>query len=174
MVHDPGQAWNALTVGAYTERTAIVDPTLHGWTPLAPLGDLSPSSTTTLNWIRGWPLKPDVVFEGGNMARSPSGDNAQETDSLLLLTTNWKPLRKQFSTSGETSGATALASRMAALIWSRYPEFWPETVRALMVHSAEHTQAMKNRFPERSQRRQLLRYCGFGVAGPTLRSLERT
>ena len=35
-VHDPAHAWNALTVGAFTEKSAIGDPALNGWSPLAP------------------------------------------------------------------------------------------------------------------------------------------
>ena len=31
--------------------------------PLAPAGDLSPSSRTA-SWASHWPIKPDVVFEG--------------------------------------------------------------------------------------------------------------
>jgi hypothetical protein len=47
-VHDPGQAWNALTVGAFTDKTRITDPTLSSYVPVAPAGGLSPYSTTSL------------------------------------------------------------------------------------------------------------------------------
>ncbi len=40
-VHDPGQAWNAITVGACTEKAFIGDPSFADWSPLAPAGDLS-------------------------------------------------------------------------------------------------------------------------------------
>src|SRR5690606_28216237 len=39
-IHDPAQAWNALTVGACTEKTRIEDPTLANYHPLAESGDL--------------------------------------------------------------------------------------------------------------------------------------
>lgn len=42
-----------------------------------------------------------------------------------------------------TSAATAQAARMAAQISAEHPDFWPETVRALMVHSARWTDPMK-------------------------------
>ena len=32
--------------------------------------------------------------------------------------------------------ATAQAAHMAAQIYAEYPGIWPETVRALMIHSA--------------------------------------
>ena len=67
-VDDPAQAWNALTVGAFTEKVDIIDPAFAGYTPIAPAGELSPRSRTSVAWDRQWPVKPDVVFEGGNLA----------------------------------------------------------------------------------------------------------
>lgn len=72
-----------------------------------------------------------------------------------------------FSTFHATSAATALASRFAAIIYGQYPNFWPETVRALMVHSAEWTDAMKEQFAqgttERKRAQHRVRCVGFGV-----------
>ena len=65
-VESPGQSWNALTVGAYTEKQQLTDPQLNGYTPIAPSGGLSPFSTTSLIWDKKWAVKPDIVFEGGN------------------------------------------------------------------------------------------------------------
>lgn len=105
-------------------------------------------------------------MEGGNMAIDPTG-SADTLDSLDLLTTNWQhELMRPLVNTGDTSAATALAARFAAMIQSQYPDYWPETIRALMIHSAEWTAAMKNRFaPLRLQQHYegLLRYCGFGV-----------
>lgn len=76
-IHDPGQAWNALTVGAYADRVEITDPEFDGYTALAKPGDLGPSSTTSLTWERSkWPLKPDVVLDGGNQASRTIGDSS--------------------------------------------------------------------------------------------------
>lgn len=161
-VHDPGQAWNALTVGAYTEKVQITDPDYAGWEPIAPPGDLSPSSTTSVTWKK-WPIKPDIVLEGGNEAREPGQPNSASVDSLSLLTTYFKPMDAAFTYSGETSGATAQAARMAAILQAQYPQFWPETIRGLLVHSAQWTSAMRARFPKKQQRAQLLRCYGYGV-----------
>ncbi len=68
-IHDPGQAWNALTVGAYTEKNAINPADYPDWQTVAPFGDLSPSSTTSMDWSRTWPIKPDIVMEGGNILK---------------------------------------------------------------------------------------------------------
>lgn len=165
-VHDPGQAWNALTVGAFTEKNFVDPSKFPGWRLIASPGDLSPSSTTSNSWLRPWPLKPDIVMEGGNMALDPTG-SADTLDSLDLLTTNWQhELMRPLTNTGDTSAATALAARFAAMLQSQYPDYWPETIRALMIHSAEWTEAMKGRFaPLRLQQHfeSLLRYCGFGV-----------
>lgn len=164
-IHDPGQSWNALTVGAYTEKVQIDQMTYPNWNPIAPAGDLSPSSCTSLTWGKTWPLKPDIVMEGGNMARRPDDGQAVDVPSLQLLSSSHNVAAKPLTVMRETSAATALAARMAAILQSEYPDFWPETVRALLIHSAEWTPAMKQRFlplDTREKMRQLLRYCGFG------------
>ena len=72
-VHDPAQAWNALSVGAFTEKTRIADPNLQNYQAIAEAGNLSPFSTTSLTWpSRKWPIKPEVLFEGGNVAKGPN------------------------------------------------------------------------------------------------------
>ncbi|MBU2550746.1 MAG: S8 family peptidase, partial [Proteobacteria bacterium] len=128
-VHDPGQAWNALTVGAYTELTNITEADADGYQPIASAGGLSPFSTTSCTWQPQWPLKPDVVFEGGNAARDALGPACMH--SLSLLTTFHIPNQRLFTTTNATSAATALAARMAAQLMAAYPELWPETIRAL-------------------------------------------
>ena len=166
-VHDPAQAWNALTVGAYTELVHIAEPDTDDYRPIAPRGGLSPFSTTSLMWPVQWPLKPDVVFEGGNAAKDTLG--AVWLPSLSLLTTDYRPTVRLFTTSNATSAATALAARLSAQVMSIYPDLWPETIRALVVHSAEWTDAMKNTFlpsgkqPAKRDYRGLVQRCGFGV-----------
>jgi len=71
-IHDPAQAWNAVTVGGYTDKTIVDAVQYPGWTPLAAQGDLSPSSCTATTWQARWPIKPDIVLEAGNMARNPA------------------------------------------------------------------------------------------------------
>jgi hypothetical protein len=51
---------------------------------------------------------------------------------------------------------------MAAILQSEYPTFWPETIRGLIVHSAEWTPKMLEEFPRR-ERRNRLRVYGMGV-----------
>ncbi len=168
-IHDPGQAWNALTVGALTDRWQIEERDFEAWKPVARPGELSPSTTTSMTWKTYWPLKPDVVCEGGNAARSPSGE-IDQPDSLSLLTTHYRPAERLLSTFGETSAASALVARTGAFLQDRYPDLWPETIRALIVHSASWTEAMLKRYgPLPALRKNkrlvecLIRRCGFGV-----------
>ena len=166
-VHDPAQAWNALTVGACTDLVRITEPDTDGFSPIAPEGGLSPFSTTSVTWDRYWPLKPDVVFEGGNAAKDRL--SAISLSSLRLLTTHHVPANRLFTTTNATSAATALASRFAAQIMAIYPGLRPETVRALIVHSAEWTDTMKVQFlpggrdPSKADYLRLVQRCGFGV-----------
>jgi hypothetical protein len=44
---NPAQAWNVLTVGAFTERTVITDPAFAGWSALGLAGDIMPRSRTS-------------------------------------------------------------------------------------------------------------------------------
>ena len=166
-VHDPAQAWNALTVGASTDLARITEEDASGYTPIAPAGGLSPFSTTSLTWQRHWPFKPDVVCEGGNAANDAV--SAVWMPSLSLLTTYNLPAERVLTTTNATSAATALASRLAAQVMARYPDLWPETIRALVVHSAEWTDTMKRMFlppggnPSKEDYVRLLQRCGFGV-----------
>jgi len=162
-VEDPGQAWNALTVGAFTERVFIQDPAFAGWNPVAPSGDLCPTSRTSLPWEDVWPFKPDIVVEGGNYAQR--GNERSECEDLSLLTTSLESTGRLLKITHDTSPATAWAARMAATIWSHYPRLAPETIRALMVHSARWTPAMLERFPgnNKAMIQRRLRCFGYGV-----------
>jgi len=165
-IHDPAQAWNALTVGAYTQLDRITEPDADDLAPVAQAGDLSPFSTTSVEWPPHRPLKPDVVFEGGNAAKNAIG--AVTMHSLSLLTTHYQPTQRLLTTANATSAATALGARMAAELSAAYPSLWPETIRGLIVHSAEWTDAMRRMFlrgdpPKKKEYANLIRHCGFGV-----------
>ena len=165
-IHDPAQAWNALTIGASTELVHITEPDTDDYQPVAPAGGLSPFSTTSRTWGSHWPFKPDVVFEGGNAAKDALG--AVWMPSLSLLTTNAETNQRLLTTTNATSAASALAARMAVRLMAEYPELRVETIRGLMVHSAEWTPAMLTTFlttptsPKKSNIANLVRHCGFG------------
>ena len=162
-IEDPAQSWNAVSVGAFTEKATIRSGEYPGWKPVANAGQLSPSSRTSIVWKdRSWPIKPDIVMEGGNLAIQPTTGNADEVDDLRLLTTYISSTGASLTTTGDTSAATALAARYAAIIWARYPNLSPESVRGMLVHSARWTAPMLSEFPA-GQLHKRLRVFGYGV-----------
>ena len=165
-IESPGQSWNAITVGAYSKNIAINDSSYSDFSAVADVNELSPYSSTSQIWNKKWPIKPEILLDGGNIATNNEGDFTS-CDDLSILTTHYKPLMSPFSTIHGTSSATAQASWMAAQIATEYPEAWPETIRALMVHSANWTDKMKKQFcpndKTKSERNKLIRACGYGV-----------
>jgi hypothetical protein len=167
-IQSPAQAWNVLTVGAYTEKTAISDPQFRGWTPVSPAGEIGPASRTSVTWQRQWPVKPDVLSEGGNWASD--GSSIDSPDDLALLTTHYQPAVQQFTTIRDTSAATAEIAEMTGKMLAARPDLWPESVRGLVVHSARWTPSMRSRMDAaitQAQKVAVLRRYGYGVADYT-------
>lgn len=165
-VESPGQAWNAVTVGAYTVKDTLTDPNLQNAQRVAPREGLSPFSTTSCLWEQNkWPVKPEILLEGGNLIRDDLG--CFTCDDLSVLTTYYKPAERLFTCFGQTSAATAQAAWMAAQLQAAYPDAWPETIRGLMIHSADWTFQMRQQFlpenPSKGDYHHLLRTCGYGV-----------
>jgi len=171
-IEDPAQAWNAVTVGGYTELATNDDPSLVGWEPWCLPGDLAPATRTSVNW--GWkkqaPFKPDLVAEAGNRLISPNQTELTDADCVSILTTSGRTASVLFDTTRDTSAATALISRYAAILMCEYPQYWAETIRALLVHSAAWTPRMlaKKRTLEEAYSKTravqlMLRTYGFGV-----------
>lgn len=171
-VEDPAQSWNALTVGAFTDKVWPEDEMLAGYDVIAPRGGLSPASRTSISWgEREWPFKPDVVCEGGNYLKDAAG-GVTTADNLQLLTTQLLPGSDALlGTSKDTSAAAAQVAGMAARLQAEYPTFWPETIRGLIVHSAEWTPQMLKEFV-RARRHDRLRVYGWGV--PDLERARRS
>lgn len=166
-VQNPAQAWNALVAGAYTNKIQVTDPNFQNHTPVANEGQLSPYSTTSLVWERKWAVKPDVVFEGGNLLRAPDNSISGHEDLELLSTSRQFNTGRHFDTIWATSAAAAQASWFAAKIAYEYPNAWAETVRGLVIHSANWNAAMlaqqNVQQGNRASFRNLLRTFGFGI-----------
>lgn len=168
-VKSPGQAWNALTVGGYVEEDLPdSDVSKHGFFPVASKGSLSPYSSTSLSWGKRTPVKPEILCPAGCMITN--GRDYFSDPSLSVLSTSAEFLKTPFEPFYATSAAVSYAAWMASEIENAYPDFWPETIRALMVHSAEWTEQMKSLYcgtrakdVKRGGRRALLRTCGYGI-----------
>jgi len=138
---DPAQAWNALTVGGYTDLIDVREQGYEDWTPLAEAGELSPHSRLSVTWPQGRsPFKPDVVLEAGNRATSPQRTEALTMGSLSLLSTGHDVNRMPLVAFQATSAAAAQAARMAARLSAAHPDYWP--------------------FGSRRARRTVMRWCG--------------
>lgn len=162
-VENPSQSWNALSVGATTLKAFSEDKTLDGWELVAQVGDIAPTSRTSVDWTdKEWPIKPDIVLEGGNCV---SDGSLVSIDPDLSLLTTGRDVPLQFSR--DTSAATAEAARIAAILQAEYPDYWPETIRGLMVHSANWNEAMfRGVLPKRMRagdKENLLRRFGYGI-----------
>lgn len=166
-VQDPAQSWNAVSVGGYTEKIAIQTNSTGNEKPLAQAGGLSPRSRTSCSWLGSWPIKPDVVFEGGNLCYKDPAVACEWHEDLSLVAASGSPPLNLFTRMADSSAATALAAKMCAEIQTANPSLWPETVRALLVHSAEWTPAMRQEiFSQLSKKlrvRHHIRKYGHGV-----------
>ncbi|MDP2227633.1 MAG: S8 family peptidase [Moraxellaceae bacterium] len=171
-IEDPAQAWNVITVGAYTEKTTNDDATFQGWSPFSMAGDIAPATRSSLSWrwANQAPYKPEIVMEGGNRLLSPDHDEITTADVVSLLTTSGRTTGQLFETTADTSAACAQTAHIAATLMSEYPSYWPETIRGLLVHSAEWTSRMWERFGllnrQHSAKRSkeiMLRTVGYGV-----------
>lgn len=165
---DPSQAWNALTIGGFTDKTAIAETGYQGWSTMAPVGAASPYSRTATLWNTSQsPFKPELVFEAGNRALSPGKTEAVAgLDSLSLLTTSRLVDERPLDGFWATSAATAQGARMAAQLMAAHPGYWPETIRALMVHSARwtpHMTALIDGCAAKKEKADCIRRFGYGV-----------
>ncbi|NMU87734.1 S8 family serine peptidase, partial [Vibrio parahaemolyticus] len=98
-------------------------------------------------------------------------DYRDDLYDLHLLTTHNDFSQRHYQTSYATSAATALAARFTAQVKTHYPDLWPETVRALMIHSADWTDEMfklisvdrNDKSVKKGHMVNLTRMVGFGV-----------
>lgn len=162
-IEDPANSYNALTIGYWASENNIQT---KGYVPVADLTDLGPTTTTSLTWHRNSPIKPDVIFEGGNYGFDHSCNFPADLEELSLMTTSHEiSANIYFSKFAETSAATALAANFISKVWSKYPKYWPETIRALVVHSANWPTAIYSRFSPYTKKQDyenLLRTTGYG------------
>lgn len=170
-IEDPAQSWNAITVGGYTARDRI-DPPEEGAIVLAGANERSPYSRVSCVLNRECvPIKPEVVFEAGNIvAHGDDCDHGHDAVSLISTGKGFgrgRPLTSFWA----TSAATGLAGQFMGRLMAAQPNLWPETHRALMVHSADWTQPMLARLKKSYKKEQKItavREFGYGVP-----SLER-
>ncbi|WP_309896105.1 S8 family peptidase [Archangium sp.] len=160
-IHQPAQASNALTVGAFTARVELPNDKDYAEARVVATkpGGISPYTSTGLAGSE-WPIKPDVVLEGGNLAISGTLPDATVPTLSALTTSHRHAYGRPMGLMSMTSEASARAAHLAARIWTLEPKLHPEAVRGLIVHSASWSKAMLKDFPGLSDR---LQACGYGV-----------
>ena len=174
-IQAPAQALNALSVGgASLKDLPDVDVEL-----VAQPGNLAPSSRTAQSWPPNSradrpdviPTKPDIVMEGGNFVVDEDNLYCHPSPQHFVLTTSSAGNGKPLALVGETSAATAAAAGLSGRLLASYPGFRPETLRALLVNSAEWTPLMESHFNDAvsggmgrlEARRLLLGRFGWGI-----------
>lgn len=165
-IEDPAQSFNALTVGAYTLKDQLDLGDFPNSELLAERGAMSPCNTTSVGWDNEWCRKPDIVMEGGN--NGIMDGNLVEADSMQLLTTSKGGIgRSWLYAFADTSAATALAAKLTAELYFAYPSLWPETIRGLVVHSADWTPVMLTNKHiaqlSENEKKTLIAKVGYGV-----------
>ncbi len=167
-VEDPAQSWNALSIGGYTAKEQVAE----GFKPAVPANHRSPFSkgsnalATDLT-----PIKPEVLFEAGNMA-ADSSDFCSWHEDLSMLAAGSDVVTRPLIPFWATSAATGLAGNFFGRLEAGAPGRWPETYRALAVDSARWTQPMlrklvgtgaKWRSLSKAKLQAVVREFGYGV-----------
>ncbi|MFC3068428.1 S8 family peptidase [Phenylobacterium soli] len=174
-IEDPAQSWNALTIGGYTAKETVV-PQDHPLQPLVAANSLSPFSLQSDMLPRDLtPIKPEVLFEAGNMLMDRSGFCAWNP-SVSLLTTGAEVQTEPLTPFWATSAATAMAGNFVGRLEAALPGLWPETYRALTVQSADWPAPLRSLFIGRGEhwttkpglggkaaKQELVRRVGYGV-----------
>jgi hypothetical protein len=168
-LEDPAQSWNALTIGGFTRKDRWTE---FGMDPVVPANHRSPYSRGSQSLPDDLtPIKPEVLFEAGNMLSDSSGFCAWHP-SVSLLSTGSNVVAEPLVPFWATSAAAGMAGNFFGRLQAAHPDRWPETLRALAVDSASWPQPIRRRLVGRGahwrtgskrEKQQILREVGYGV-----------
>jgi hypothetical protein len=143
-LEDPAQSWNALTIGGFTrkEQPPPPPPVLQ---PVVRANHRSPFSRGSQSLPDDLtPIKPEVLFEAGNMLSDDVGFCAWGP-SVSLLAPGSDVVAEPLVPFWATSAATGMAGNFIGALQAASPNSWPETYRALTVDSAQWPQPIRKR-----------------------------
>ncbi|AZU03056.1 Y4BN [Glycocaulis alkaliphilus] len=170
-IEDPSQSWNALTIGGFTGKETPPE-TPADLKPVVPANHRSPFSLGSQGLSSDLtPIKPEVLFEAGNMLADPSG-YCSWGPSVALLAPGSDVLEEPLVPFWATSAAAGMAGHFIGTLQAALPELWPETQRALAVDSANWPGPIRKRLIGRGQhwktgskaeKQAILREVGYGV-----------
>ncbi|CEG09834.1 hypothetical protein BN961_03266 [Afipia felis] len=170
-LEDPAQSWNVLTVGGFTrkERPPVPPPNLE---PVVPANYRSPFSRGSQSLpVDLTPIKPEVLFEAGNMLSDASGFCGWGP-SVSLLAPGSDATAEPLVPFWATSAAVGVAGNFIGRLQAALPARWPETHRALTVDSAQWPQPIRKKLigsgaswksGSKAEKQQVLREMGYGV-----------
>lgn len=165
-IESPAQSWNALSIGSYTDYCNSDLCRFEGAVPYTLLSkDISPYSRTSCLFSSAWPIKPEVLFEGGNKVVH-NDHNVYQHDALEPVACSGNFKEQAFTNINATSASTGLSGNFIGELMATYPLFWPETIRGLIIHSAEWSETMKNKLPSnynKSDINKLSHIFGYGI-----------
>lgn len=171
-LEDPSQSWNSLTIGGFTrkETPPVTPPGLGVAVPANHRSPFSLGSTALANDLT--PIKPEVLFEAGNMSVD-AFKFCMWQPSLSLLATGSDVLQQPLVPFWATSAAAGMAGNFVGGLQAALPDLWPETHRALMVDSAFWPEAIRKHFigprgahwkgGSKGEKQKALREFGYGV-----------
>lgn len=170
-LEDPSHSWNALTIGGFTrkEQPPAPPPVLH---PAVPANHRSPFSRGSQSLPYDLtPIKPEVLFEAGNMTSDSTGFCGWDP-SVSLLSTGSNVAGEPLVPFWATSAATGVAGNFVGRLQAARPDLWPETHRALAVDSARWPEPIRKKFigtgahwktGPKAEKQLHLREFGYGV-----------
>ncbi|TWI73606.1 subtilase family protein [Bradyrhizobium huanghuaihaiense] len=171
-LEDPSQSWNALTIGGITRKDQIPAPP-PALEPVVPANHRSPFSRGSQSLPDDLtPIKPEVLFEAGNMLSDNSGFCGWHP-AVSLLAAGSDVVVEPLVPFWATSAAAGVAGNFVGQLQAALMELWPETHRALAIDSATWPQPIRKKLigtgahwkttNSKADRQKILREVGYGV-----------
>lgn len=173
-LEDPSQSWNALTVGGITRKEQCPAPP-PDLSPVVPANHRSPFSRGSQTLPDDLtPIKPEVLFEAGNMLSDTTGF-CDWHPAVSLLAPGSNIVAEPLVPFWATSAAVGMAGNFVGQLQAALPDLWPETHRALTVDSARWPEPIRKQFIGRGAHwrtgknatkakvQEMLREVGYGV-----------
>ena len=173
-LEDPSQSWNALTIGGFTckEQPPAPPPVLQAAVPANHRSPFSRGSQSLPDDLT--PIKPEVLFEAGNMMSDTTGFCGWNP-SVSLLSAGSDVVGEPLVPFWATSAAAGMAGNFVGRLQAARPDLWPETHRALIVDSARWPEPIRKKFigsgshwktgkaATKAKKQAMLREFGYGV-----------
>lgn len=170
-IEDPAQSWNAISIGGFTRKASVPDPP-PVFTPVAVENDRSPFSLGSRSLPNDLtPIKPELLFEAGNMLADETG-YCDWNETVALVAPGSDITAMPLAPFWATSAAVGMAGQFFGELQARLPNIWPETHRALAIDSAQWPTPIRKRLigtgahwktNTKAEKQKILREVGYGV-----------